>query len=238
MSDGYIIVASMRYPFYESACYCAETLKDYYPEASVTLFTHEDWVDFKADVFDNVITGVPSNNRAKLWALSKSPYDRTMYLDADCEIMHEDISTVFDTIGDDHITVSKVYPYMAAVSTFPGGELTHHMGVFVYKKDPQLYEMFDQWYTMYIKQRTEPWDLDDKLYPKDILFQWDMFTWWRLINIEGWGDRIRVGFWDDGPRWNFHNLRANENKDPIIVYHHTLPNINNALNKPSEPDYN
>lgn len=235
-NNGFILVASRFYAYYKSAVYCAESLRDVYPEANITLFTHADWVDESADVFDNVVTDIPIHNRAKLWALSKSPYDVTMYIDADCEILHEDIKEVFTTVADCDIICTKVRPYMAAVHKFPGGELTQHMGVFAYKKSDALYEMFDQWFEMYHTQRwTKDWDLDETLYPRNMLFQWDMFTWWRLINLEGWGDKIKVDFWEDDARWNFHNFRLNENKDDVIVYHHTLSDLKHAKNKDSEP---
>ena len=36
--------------------------------------------------------------------MSQSPYDTTMYIDADCEIVHEDIATVFDELnGNDMV---------------------------------------------------------------------------------------------------------------------------------------
>lgn len=227
-NDGYILVASDKHAFYQMACYCAETLKDYYPDANVTLFTHAEWVDSAADVFDNVITGIPNHKRAKLWALSQSPYDRTMYLDADCSIHHEDISTVFDTLGDDDIKVMKVRPYAAAASKFPAGELIHHMGVFAYKTDTTR-DFMDAWYNQYLAQQKE-WDLDPDLYPIRLLRPWDIFTFWRLINIDKWD--IKVGIWEDDARWNFHGLRESElNGKPMIVFHNHKGAIDYANDK-------
>ena len=61
--------------------------------------------------------------------MSQSPYDTTMYIDADCEIVHEDIATVFDELnGNDmvfhtlpvkqnHSTQSMILPIMTNQNT-------------------------------------------------------------------------------------------------------------------------
>lgn len=229
-NDGYILIASKRYFYFQMAINCAESLLDYNPDAKITLFTHEEWVDSRCDIFDKVVTGVPVNIRAKLWALSQSPYDRTFYIDAECEIVHEDIASVFDTLEDSDMKVMRVRPYAAAVTKFPGGELTQHCGAFVYRKSEELYQFFDEWYKYYLKQQDE-WDLDPDTYPPGKLKPWDMFTFWRLLNLEGWNDRIKVDFWEDDARWNFHGLNEEELKAPMVVHHRTTTSIRPELYK-------
>lgn len=207
---------------------CAESILDYNPLAKITLFTHEEWVDGRCNIFDNVVTGAPANPRAKLWALSQSPYDRTFYLDAECEIVHADIEKVFDTLEDDDIKLMRVRPYAGAVTKFPGGELIHHCGAFVYKKDPDLYKFFDQWYEAYIRQQEE-WDLDPILYPPHLLRPWDMFTFWRLLYIDKWKEKLKIGFWKDDARWNFHGLREDELTAPLVVHHRTTTSLRPIL---------
>ena len=237
-NNGFIIVASRKYVYYQMAIHCAETLKDFWPEAQITLFTHEDWVDFQADIFDNVVTGIPIHKRAKLWALSKSPYDVTFYLDADAEIQHEDIKGAFDTLGTHDIAMAKVRPYCAATSSFPGGELIHHCGMFVYKKSHLLYDFFDQWWEFY-KRQCEEWDLDPQLYPEASLKPWDIFTFWRLLNLEGWNDLIDIGFWEEDARWNFHGFDEKElNGKPVIIYHHSVRKFDHEKNKSEEQESN
>lgn len=222
LSKGFILVASKRYNFYKSAILCAETLRDYYPEANITFFTHEEWVDKDCDVFDNVITSIPYNDRAKLWALDKTPYDLTMYLDADIQIMHEEISTCFNLISEDtDILMTRIRPYAAAITKFPGGELIWHCGVFIYRNNKNTFELFQRWYTDYNKQQ-DSWDFDEEIYPKT-LQPWDTWTFWKLLNIDGYKDKINITKFPDDARWNFHYLRYNElNDKPIIIYHNTL----------------
>lgn len=236
MKNGFVIVASCKHFYYNMAILCAESLKDYYPEAHVTLFTHEEWVCPLADIFDKVVTGIPNHKRAKLWALSKTDYDNVMYLDADCEIMHEDIAKVFDTLGDDDIKTMKTRDYCSAVTNFPAGRLDHHMGVFAYKNTPEVKELFDQWYEFYFRQQIE-WDLDRNLYPPEKLRPWDIFTFWRLLNIEGWDKKVKVGYWENDARWNFHGLGSFEcPEEDIIVLHHTYSGVGqpDARDKPKE----
>ena len=221
-SEGFILVASKRYNFYRSAIICAETLRDHYSKADITLFTHEEWVDEGCDVFDNVITSIPYDNRAKLWALDKSPYDLTMYLDADIQINDSEISTCFDLISDDvDILMTKIRPYAAAITEFPGGEMTWHCGVFLYRKNERTSQLFRDWYHDYKDQR-KSWPFNEELYPKT-LQPWDTWTFWKLLNLDGYKDRVNIDRFPDDARWNFHNLRYSElDGKSIIVYHNTI----------------
>jgi len=83
-SKGFIIVASKKHAFYRYAKLLAESVRDFWPEANITFFTEKEWVQEEDyDLFDNIIKDdVPSHIRTKLWALNKTPYDITCYLDA------------------------------------------------------------------------------------------------------------------------------------------------------------
>jgi len=94
--DGYLYVASRYERYLTSAEYSAASLKNYHPNAHITLFTEERFYhdELHATFDDVIIHDVPNDSRAKLWALSRTPYDRTLYIDADSVIMHEDIASV------------------------------------------------------------------------------------------------------------------------------------------------
>ena len=125
---------------------------------------------------------VPNNKRAKLWALSRTPYDTTVYLDADTEIQHEDICLLFDQFKNDaDIMLTKIRPYAAKISEFPGGSLTDHCGVFVYKKNDKTIQFMEEWYDRYLKQDSGEWQWDTNLYPEE-LRPWDQWTYWWLQN--------------------------------------------------------
>lgn len=222
MKKGFVIIASLNEKFLTSATFCAESLKEYYPEASVTLFTEDAWIDDHLyNTFDNVIGGAPNNKRAKLWALDKTPYDLTVYLDADMEIMSEEVSTVFDKIDDDtDILLTKIRPYNAKITKFPGGELTDHCGFFMYKSNQKTLQFMKQWWLLYQKQQSGEWRWDTNLYP-ELLRPWDQWAYWWLQNKTEYA--INRKYFEEDARWNFVNgyLKTEVNK-PIIIYHHTV----------------
>lgn len=224
-NDGFIIVASIQHVYLQSALMAAESIIDYFPDAKITLFTHAEWVDgsFDETIFDQIITeDFPQSRRAKLWALSKSPYDRTMYVDADAQIVSEEISEAFNQLKEsDHMVMGLVRPYAAAIAKFPAGELTLHCGMFTYRKSDVLYKLFDRWFELWEEQQIV-WEYNPEQYPR-ILQNFDIFTFWRLLNEEGWDQHINIGIWEEDARWNFHGYREEElnGKEPI-VYHNTI----------------
>ena len=107
-SKGYVIVASNKINFYRYAINLAESILDYYEDAKITLFC-EEWMfeEQHRDLFDQVIW-CGNHYREKLWGMAKTPYDITMYLDADMECEHEDIAKVFDQLGDNEILLTAL----------------------------------------------------------------------------------------------------------------------------------
>lgn len=222
MNNGFIIVASNNYKYLLSAKFCAESLKEYYPEAKVSLYTIPEWdSEDLYDVFDNVDATAPRHIRAKLWALSKTPYDTTVYLDADCEIVSSDIKYIFDEMEDDaDIMITKIRPYNGKISKFPGGELTDHCGMFMYNNKPHTIEFMRQWWDLYQKQKTKEWQWDTKLYPEE-LRPWDQWSYWWLQNQTEYA--INRKYFKDDARWNFVNgYKQSETDKEIVVYHHTI----------------
>ena len=143
-NNGFIIVASRRKPFLTSAKFCGESLKDYWPESNVTLFTQDEWItDDLYDVFDNVVGGAPDHQRAKLWALSKTPYDLTVYLDADMEVASPEINTIFDQMTNTaDIMITRIREYSGVLVHFPGGKLEGEVGSCMrqHSKTPTLFD--------------------------------------------------------------------------------------------------
>jgi hypothetical protein len=222
MKKGFVIVASLKSSFLSSSVLCAQSLKDYFPQAHVTLFTETDWIYERLhDDFDNVIGGAPHSNRAKLWALDKTPYDLTVYLDADMEIMSSEIETVFDQIDSEtDIIMTKIRPYNAKITKFPGGELTDHCGFFMYKSNPKTLEFVRQWWSLFQKQQSKEWQWDTALYPEE-LRQWDQWAYWWLQNRTEYA--IMRKYFDEDARWNFVNgYLKSETTKPVIIYHHTV----------------
>ena len=55
-NNGFLYVGSLTKPYYDAAVMSAESIKDYWPEAKCTLFTHKDWVNETRDnqIFDRI----------------------------------------------------------------------------------------------------------------------------------------------------------------------------------------
>ncbi len=221
--DGYIYAASKHQKYVTSALYSAGTLRDYHPEAHITLYTEEEFLDSSLlDVFDNVVTeGAPSSKRLKLWALARTPYEKTLYIDADSAIQHADISKVFDELGDRDLMITKIRPYNGAFVYFPGGKLEDHCGVFLYNNKPHTIKFMQEWWNLWQKQESGEWKWDTSLYPDKELRPWDQWSYWWLMNKTD--NDIDRGYFDNDARWNYVNGYIDECKpEDIVIYHHTV----------------
>ena len=97
-SKGFVVVASRNVNFYKYACNLISGIRDFYEDANITLVTEPRFLDDNHEA-DNVIH-CDNNYRAKLWGMAQSPYDITMYVDADMDCEHEDICKVWDEMKD------------------------------------------------------------------------------------------------------------------------------------------
>ena len=226
LRNGFLLVASVQDDFIHSANYAAGSIKDNYPDAHITLVVPLAMRD-KADesVFDLIISDddVPNHTRTKLYALSRTPYTNlTVYVDADMECMHEDVQNIWDEMpAECDILITKIRPYNGKIAKWATGEMIHHGGFFMYRSNEQTLTFMKRWWDDYKLQRKEPWPYPENEMPV-ALRPWDQFTFWKLLNIDKMP--INVEFFEDDARWNFVNgYRLDENKGPIVFYHHTLP---------------
>lgn len=222
--NGYIYVATKHQRYVTAAEYSASSLRDFHPDAHITLYTEEQYLtDALLDLFDNVVTdGCPRDSRAKLWALSRTPYKNTLYLDADSVIMHEDIANVFEHMGDSDIVLTKIRPYAGAYVYFPGGALEDHCGVFLYNNKPRTLEFMRQWWALWQQQKSGKWQWDTSLYPDEKLRPWDQWSYWWLMNKTDLAIK-RDYFPEPDARWNYVHLYRDEcPKEDIVIYHHTI----------------
>ena len=227
ISKGFLYVASLNHIFIQAARYSANSLKDYWPEAHITLFTHKEWlVEDDYELFDNIITkDVPYHVRAKLWALDKTPYDLTCYIDCDTQVEHDDIQYIFDQHDpESNISMTKARDYAASVSAkFPGGHLIDHCGLFTYNNRPDTLRFMNEWWNQYLVQTKPGWDFDTSLYPL-YLKPWDMFTFWWLQNKTEFKIK-RSYFPDPDARWNCVMVYKEEElqNTPVVITHRPVP---------------
>lgn len=184
--EGFIYVASLLPLYYEFAIISAETLKDNYPKAHVTLFTHENFVDERASIFDKVVTEIPIHKRAKMWCMARTPYKKTFYNDVDSQIVSRKIKNVFSELDDCDMFFTKSFWYTTADhrwAFFDKNEkipVEYHGAVCGYNKTEATVDFFNTWFEEYHKQNySRGWPYDFA-YPQ--WKQFDMFTLWRLTS--------------------------------------------------------
>ena len=234
-SNGFVYVASVNKAFYQAALQSARSLLDFFPEAKITLFTHEPWVcDEAREIFDQIITdGVPNHIRAKLWALSKSPYDITLYVDCDTLINSEEISGVFDLLGDNDILFTRNRPYNAKITKLSETEeMIYHCGLFLYRTETTK-DLMDSWYRWYLEQNDPRWDPSP--YPEQVR-KWDTFTMWNLLTNGNFN--VIVGeFPQPDAKWNFVTgyKQGELMGEEAVILHYTISNeriIGNEIYRP------
>lgn len=233
-SKGFVIVASRNSNFYIYATNLAESIKDFYPEAQITLVTEERFIDERADVADTIIH-CDDHYRAKLWGMAQTPYDITMYVDADMDCEHEDIMTVWDNMKDydmvfHELTKEREKFYAVRYFDYQGRREMYTLcgGVCLYRSsNPLVREFMEDWFELFNKQQNNMWKpdgFDDEQWRRD-LKHFDQTTLWWLVNkVDKYKD-LKIGFFDDDIRWNYftqyqyENLVSKEGKPPILRHY-------------------
>ena len=177
-TKGFVVVASRNHNFYVYAVNLIESIKDFYPEALITLVTEERFVDDRADEADQIIF-CDDHYRAKLWGMAQSPYDITMYVDADMECEHEDIMTVWDEMKDydmvfHELTKDREKYYAIREFKYNNSYEKYRLcgGVCLYRSEnPLVMEFRDDWNEMYRRQFAGEWrpkGFDEEQWRKDL----------------------------------------------------------------------
>ena len=242
-TKGYITVATKKISFLRSAINLCEGILDYDENAKVTLFTDQNFVDTEdLSMFDKVIVSpedpdrnAPAGPREKMWGMANTPYDYTLYLDSDIEIIHEDIISVFDRLEDDYdmcwVELKKETARHFAMWDWGNGDidhLTHCGGVCLYRaSNPLVREFMTDWYNIHMDMRNSvnlPKEVKD--IPREF-HMWDQLTaWWLIWHSEKY-QKLKWKFFDDGYRWNYYssfgfNSDGSANYgvvNPVILHH-------------------
>lgn len=238
-SNGYLVVASRSKSFYISALNLIESIKDHYPEADCCLVVDKDLTDDRAETIPDrtIYTELQGDYRAKLWGMWKTPYDRTLYVDADVECVHEDVSTVFDELGDHHMMFTELNAdrdHAFQNRYFPAGQFEHNGGICLYdSSNKKVLSFMERWWRLYTMQKRDEWWPTDPATGKWDLVSygdrndnkwWDQFTlWYMLHKEEEWSD-MSVGIFEDDARWNTYtnyNAFKLQSKNPPVFMHHS-----------------
>jgi hypothetical protein len=222
-SKGFITVATKRETFLIAAHNLCQSILDHHEDAKVTLFTEQRFIDdpnmqHHFTDFDQVIATPGGSNREKMWGMANTPYDLTFYLDADTEIVHNDIANVFDHINDDdmvYVNLTKEgAKHFAEWNWGPNlyddgwrgvpDHLAHCGGVALYDtRNPLVKEFMFDWYDLYLNQRIGQWRPNEFKNVKTSFTQWDQLTLWWLLYHSPKYKSIKWNFFKDNYRWNY-----------------------------------
>jgi len=233
-SKGFVIVASRNQNFYTYAVNLIESIKDWYPEAKICLVTEQRFIDERADEADQVIF-CTDHYRAKLWGMSQTPYDVTMYVDADMDCEHEDIAKVWDEMKDYDMVFHALTPEREkyyAIREFKYGDgiekFTLCGGVCLYRSgNPLVREFMEDWFELFNKQHSGMWKpkgFDNQQFDRD-LKHFDQTTLWWLTEKEEKYKDLKIGIFQDDIRWNYftqyayEGLKSIEGKPPILRHY-------------------
>lgn len=224
-TKGFVLVATKRLSFFKAGCYLAETILDHMPDAKITLFTEQQFIDdssLQKDLspFDKVLPTISNTNREKMYGMANTPYDITMYLDVDMEITDEDIVTIWDQLEDNDLKFVNLTregaKHFAEWHWGPNhlddgwqgvpDHLSHCGGVCLYRSsNPLTLEFMQDWYDLFLKQRIGEWSPKEFDYIKIGNFrQWDQLTLWWLIYHSPKYKKLKWSFFKENYRWNYY----------------------------------
>jgi hypothetical protein len=230
--NGYVYIASLSKAYYKAAVNSAISLRDHYPEANITLFTHEVFLqDNDRKFFDNIITNIPVHKRAKMWGMARTPYDKSLYLDSDTEIRSERIKDVFDILGKNDIMFTKIVPHVSNTRRIDDdNELEYHGGVILYNNKKPTIKLINEWYDLYAEQVKCSWSKSQFAQYDPKMKPWDQFTIWYLLQQKEYKKIKHDFFPNGGTEWNFiYLLEEKGEKNALykeleqIIYHYTIP---------------
>ena len=225
LSNGFVYIATLERKYAMAACLSAASLKEHFPEAHITLFTTPDMIaGLDVSDFDSIVTDdVPVDKRAKLWALSRTPYAITAYVDADTMIHSSEISNIFEQLGDDDIIFTRIRRYNSNMDGYlDDPEYTRHGGLFVYNNKPETLKFMSDWWIRWTESRSKKtFALTYPDHPVRMM-HWDQFFLYYLIKYTNHG--LNIGFFKEDARWNFvAGYRREElNGKTAIIEHYTL----------------
>lgn len=149
MSTGVIYIATGK-KFIDECCVSAESLRSKIPDMPVTLFCNE---QVRSKHFDNVviIEHPHFSLMDKVLLMDSSPYEHTLFLDTDTYVCDSflELFTLLDRfdIALAHSTYRAVYRVHGVPDSFP----EFNTGVMLFKKSPQITQLFANWLALYAR---------------------------------------------------------------------------------------
>ena len=184
--DGFMYCASVDVLYYELAVISAQSLRDYHPDAHISLFTHANFVEERGrKIFDRIYTNIPIHIRSRMLCSANSPYQRTVFIDCDSTVHHRDIRKMHDHL--DSCDLFYGANALHTVANWKWGwidkqrkyEPKWHGSCYGWNKSDIMYDWMMTWYHEYLKQRQNPWPYE---WAYREWQQFDMFTLWKMAH--------------------------------------------------------
>ena len=237
---GFLIVATLHPWYKNNALVLIDSLDEYYPDCKIFVVTHKEWKS-QFEEYDQVVKilteddGMPISERTKLWGLKHTPFDKTCYLDADMEVVRDEISEVWKLLDEDHdVAFTVINPDTGASTAIYKEEgeegirdnnaerhLRYHGGFFLWNNTDTANKAMDLWWDRYVEinLKSQWW----KDHPEYYLMNrgWDQFTLWWIFKHDT--PDIKVQEVEHGQaKWNWNiymKMELTENIDPVIIHH-------------------
>lgn len=169
-NKGVVYVATGR-EYIEMAARSAISLKSHSPDLQTHVFTDCDIASY--DCFDGVTEITDPHFRSKIDCIPKTPFERTLFLDADTRIC-EDISSMFELLDRHDIALAHA-PARDKQWEKYGGEAPRifslmNSGVILYKRTGPVKEFFKAWKKAYIEKglKRDEYSLREQLWASDL----------------------------------------------------------------------
>jgi hypothetical protein len=161
-SRGIIYIATGQ-KFVEEACRSAASVKNCMPDISITIFSD---VAQSPGLFDQVlhISSPTYGFEDKVINIAKSPYQETLYLDADTYLV-DDSRELFTLLEKFDLAAAHA-PYRAdyQVKEVPDSFPEFNLGVILFRNSEQTKGLFERWAQIYREDRLKPQNF---LFPKE-----------------------------------------------------------------------
>lgn len=154
MSAGVLYVV-VDEKYFEEACCSASSLRRVMPGLPVTLFTG---LDRTSECFDDIILldspGVGVDD--KIVCMSNSPYDYTLFLDADTYVCAE-IPEFFTVLENFDITIAHSLDRVNyTINDIPDSFCGLNSGVIAYRRNRRVSDFFRDWLRLYEQLAQDP----------------------------------------------------------------------------------
>jgi len=151
-SDGVLYVGTAK-EYLKKSARSAKSVAEHNPGLGLAVVTSPTLAhDMEIDVFDHIITvkNPFDDVRDKCYNLHKTPFDRTLYLDADTYIMDE-ISSMYKILNKVDIAVWMGYK-LTEINGVPDCFKEPNGGVMLYKANNRVNEFLSEWRKLYERQ--------------------------------------------------------------------------------------